>query len=495
MTVAALNRALLARQGLLERLDAPLVEAVEAVGALQAQYWPAPPAALWSRVAGFDAEALYAALEEGELVTGTLLRATLHLVSAREHPAYAAVAAEAARPSLAPHGRRAGREGRHAAHEAAGLRAPRRRARARRSAPSSRSGSPTHPDALDAGELERQRELKWRPFQRWSAFVRAPADGAWGTKAPSALRAAPRPRGAPKGDNALDEVVRRHLRAFGPAGADDVAGWIGWRTPPVREALERLDPTWRASRTRTAARSTTCPTRRGPTPRRPRRPRLLAAFDSVLLAYAAKRRDAHPARRAPRRRLRAAQPADPPELPRRRAGGGDVVDRGQAARGDRSRCARSSASRARRARALVDEAERLAQALQPRGQGARGRRRALKLVKHRPAKGVESARAADRIPRAPRRLVRRPGAARRAQADARHRQPVRDDGLRSAEEPRRLRAAGPLRGRRDGHRGARPRDHPLPRGRRRRATTWSSPSAATAPSTRRPTAWRTPPRR
>src|SRR4051794_25115582 len=96
MTTTALNRALLARQGLLDRLDLPLVDAVEAVGALQAQYWPAPPAALWSRVAGFDPAALYAALRDGELVTGTLLRATLHLVSAREHPAYAAVAAEAA---------------------------------------------------------------------------------------------------------------------------------------------------------------------------------------------------------------------------------------------------------------------------------------------------------------------------------------------------------------------------------------------------------------
>ena len=96
MTTTALNRALLARQGLLERLDLPLVDAVEAVGALQAQYWPAPPAALWSRVEGFEPEALYAALDDGELVAGTLLRATLHLVSAREHPAYAAVAAEAA---------------------------------------------------------------------------------------------------------------------------------------------------------------------------------------------------------------------------------------------------------------------------------------------------------------------------------------------------------------------------------------------------------------
>jgi hypothetical protein len=92
MTTTALNRALLARQGLLERLDLPLVDAVEAVGALQAQYWPAPPAALWSRVEGFEPEAFYAALKDGELVAGTLLRVTLHLVSAREHPAYAAVA-------------------------------------------------------------------------------------------------------------------------------------------------------------------------------------------------------------------------------------------------------------------------------------------------------------------------------------------------------------------------------------------------------------------
>ena len=96
LSLAALNRALLARQGLLERLDAPLVEAVEAIGALQAQHWPAPPVALWSRLTGFAPADLYAALERGDLVTGTLLRTTLHLVSAREHAAYAAVAGEVA---------------------------------------------------------------------------------------------------------------------------------------------------------------------------------------------------------------------------------------------------------------------------------------------------------------------------------------------------------------------------------------------------------------
>src|SRR3954453_10223629 len=89
---AQLNRALLARQGLLERMDVALVEAVEAIGGVQAQHWPAPRAALWTRVANIEAADLYGALDRRELVTGSLLRGTIHLVSAREHPEYAAVA-------------------------------------------------------------------------------------------------------------------------------------------------------------------------------------------------------------------------------------------------------------------------------------------------------------------------------------------------------------------------------------------------------------------
>ena len=54
------------------------------------------------------------------------------------------------------------------------------------------------------------------------------------------------------------------------------------------------------------------------------------------------------------------------------------------------------------------------------------------------------------------------------EADADHRQPVRDDGLGPAQEPGRLRAPGPLRGRGGLHRGAEPRDRDRPRGDRRR---------------------------
>src|SRR3954452_16695112 len=90
-TDRSLNRALLARQGLLEPFDAPVAEVVEAIGALQAQAWGAPPVALWSRMRAFETAELYDALARRELVVGINLRATLHLVSAREHPAYHAV--------------------------------------------------------------------------------------------------------------------------------------------------------------------------------------------------------------------------------------------------------------------------------------------------------------------------------------------------------------------------------------------------------------------
>ena len=367
MTTTALNRALLARQGLIERLDLPVVDAVEAVGALQAQYWPAPPAALWSRVEGFEPGALYGALEGGELVAGTLLRATLHLVSAREHPAYAAVAAEAA----GHHWRRTDDE----PGAEVGQLLTKLRAYARRTPRSAEEIGAfveewlaDHPKALSTAELERQRELKWRPFQRWSAFVRVPGDDAWGTKAPSALLAAPRPRGAPKGDKALDEVVRRHLRAFGPAAPDDVAGWIGWRTPPVRDAFERLGAELERFEDEDGRALHDLPDAPRPDAETPAPPRLLAAFDSVLLAYAAKRRarilpDRHRDAVYERRNLQIRPSYLVDGLV---AGTWSIeVKRREATLTLRplERLARATRS------ALVDEAERLVRALQPQAKG------------------------------------------------------------------------------------------------------------------------------
>lgn len=290
MTLGALNRALLARQGLLDRLDAPLVEAVEAVGALQAQHWPAPPVALWSRVRGFAPEQLYDALERGDLVVGTLLRNTLHLVTAREHSAYAAVVAAGG-----------GDDWRRTKAEPSAEVQELRAKLLAYAAESPRSGEQiaaliekwvaAHPGAIDPAEVEHQRKYKWRAFLRWSAFVRAPADGRWGSKAPAAVRAAPGAADPPDEDRALDDVIRRHLRAFGPAGAEDVASWIGGRTPPLRAALERLDPELALVEGDDGRPLYDLPDAPRPDPEAPAPPRLLAAFDSVLLAYASGRRE------------------------------------------------------------------------------------------------------------------------------------------------------------------------------------------------------------
>src|ERR1700716_2054099 len=88
LTVRELNRALLARQFLLKRQKLSAVDAVERLACLQAQWAPSPYVALWSRLSGFEREHLPRPIDRGDIVKATLMRATLHLVSAREYPAY-----------------------------------------------------------------------------------------------------------------------------------------------------------------------------------------------------------------------------------------------------------------------------------------------------------------------------------------------------------------------------------------------------------------------
>jgi Winged helix DNA-binding domain len=287
LTTRALNRALLARQGLLERWDLPVVEAVEAAGALQAQYWPAIPAALWSRVSGFAAADLHAALAERRLLLGTSLRGTLHVVSARQHPSYAGVVAgsgftwrrtdaeappemERLAAELLAHAAEAPRsQDELVAFLEAGLERLR--------------------PALAEDELAHQRQYRWRPFLAACGLVRHAVDGRWdGARSPEGRMAPPAPPSAT--GPALDDVVRWHLRSFGPASADDVAAWIGWRTPPVREALDRLAPDLVRLRDEAGRALYDLPGAPRPDPDTPAPVRLLPWFDSVLLAYAPKHR-------------------------------------------------------------------------------------------------------------------------------------------------------------------------------------------------------------
>src|SRR5439155_11708410 len=80
-----LNRALLARQLLLERSKLPLARALERVGGLQTQYAPSGYIGLWSRLDGFGRDTLTKALEQKRAVQATLMRTTIHTVSAGDY--------------------------------------------------------------------------------------------------------------------------------------------------------------------------------------------------------------------------------------------------------------------------------------------------------------------------------------------------------------------------------------------------------------------------
>jgi hypothetical protein len=78
----ARNRALLARQLLLERSTVAPLGALERLVGLQAQTPRSPYTALWSRLTDFDAMVLSRAIAARKAVRIALMRSTIHLVTA-----------------------------------------------------------------------------------------------------------------------------------------------------------------------------------------------------------------------------------------------------------------------------------------------------------------------------------------------------------------------------------------------------------------------------
>src|ERR671912_1024373 len=94
LSLRQINRATLARQLLLAREPISTLAAIERLVALQAQ-WPRPPfIGLWSRVAGFQREHLTDLFVRRKVVRATSLRATIHVLSAKDYLAF--------RPAIQP---------------------------------------------------------------------------------------------------------------------------------------------------------------------------------------------------------------------------------------------------------------------------------------------------------------------------------------------------------------------------------------------------------
>jgi hypothetical protein len=84
----AMNRATLARQMLLRREKATPVAVVERLAGMQAQLARPPFVGIWSRIRPFQASDLVKAIDRRDIVRGTLMRGTLHLVSRKDYLAF-----------------------------------------------------------------------------------------------------------------------------------------------------------------------------------------------------------------------------------------------------------------------------------------------------------------------------------------------------------------------------------------------------------------------
>jgi hypothetical protein len=225
LTLRELNRTLLLRQLLLRRARLTPTRAIERVAALQAQWVTSPYVALWSRVEGFERDALTRALRRGHVVKASLMRGTLHLVSAADYPLYAT----ALRRDPAPwtNGRPALPRELVAAVARYARREPRTTAEIRAFL-AERLGPVT--------ELENRRDLAWA--RHLIPLDPLPDTAEWGFVRGVRLR--PMSFRRPRRADALAHLVSRYLAAFGPATRRDLAAWSGQTLRVLDETLGRL---------------------------------------------------------------------------------------------------------------------------------------------------------------------------------------------------------------------------------------------------------------
>ncbi len=270
LTQRELNRAVLARQLLLERARLPIPRALERVAGLQTQHAPSGYVGLWTRLESFAREDLTKALERRSAVQATLMRTTIHLVSARDYPLFRVATRDARREHW--------------------LNARKGKVDARRLASSARrvekllADGPRHRDELF--ELVGSDSMAWNGVGVFIDLVRAPPSGTWEHRRADIFALADEWLGpsAATVEEGVAHLVRRYLGAFGPARPNDIADWAGVPLPTVTETLGRLR--LRRFRDERGRELVDLPRAPLPDPDTPAPVRFLPTWDATLLVHA-----------------------------------------------------------------------------------------------------------------------------------------------------------------------------------------------------------------
>src|SRR5215212_6048464 len=274
LTRRRLNRATLARQMLLQRERGSAVAMVERLCGMQAQE-PRPPfPGLWTRLHEFRREDLHQALHDRTVVRGTLMRGTLHLMSAADYVAHRMTLQPMLTRSLALLGTRA-----------SGL-------QAEEVLPVARALLSERPRTF--GELRvalvetfpgiNDRALGFT-VRMSLPLVMMPTEDRWGFPADARFGLAECWLRRPVTHEVnLEALVLRYLAAFGPATAADVQQWSGLqKIKPVLESLRSRLALFHDERGRTLFDLPDAPR---PLEEIPAPPRFLPEFDNLVLSHA-----------------------------------------------------------------------------------------------------------------------------------------------------------------------------------------------------------------
>jgi len=272
LSARALNRALLARQMLLERSSLSLTEVMERMGGIQMQYAPAGYIGLWSRMRDFERPMLTQALTDRRAVQATMMRATIHTVSASDYwPMMAGV-------------RRVNREWYTRVQRdiaATDMKAVADAVQVELADGPLRMAELT--DRLTARGFP-PRASSWAGL--WVDMVRVPPSGTWERRRADLYGLADQwltPVPVTE-DEGIELLIRRYLGAFGPAALKDIAGWMGLNVGQMKHVANRME--LRPFVDGRGKALLDLPDAPLPDPETPAPPRFIAVWDAMLLVHA-----------------------------------------------------------------------------------------------------------------------------------------------------------------------------------------------------------------